>query len=55
MIAAGLEKKNGIYGFHFFGNYSYVDSKRCLIFYDHTTKVFTEIIIMHLKHRISGD
>ena len=52
MIAAGLEKNNSIYGFHFVGNYGYVDSKGFLIVNDHTTKVFTE---MHLKHRISGD
>ena len=51
IIASGFENNHNIYGFHFVGNYGYVNSQRYLIVNDQSTKLFTE---MHLKHRISG-
>lgn len=51
MIATGLESNHFIYGFHFFGNYGYVDSNGFLNVSDTSTKDISE---MHLNHRISG-
>lgn len=51
IIAAGLENNHSIYGFHFVGNYGYVDSKGFLVVHDGMGKDISE---MHLKSRISG-
>ncbi len=51
LIAGGLENNHSIYGFHFVGNYGYINSKGFLIVQESSTKDFSE---MHLQHRISG-
>lgn len=51
LISMGLENNHSIYGFHFAGNYGYVDSKGFLNVHDFSTKDISE---MHLKNRIYG-
>ena len=51
MIAAGLENNHTLFGFHFVGNYGYVDAKGFLIVPPGASKDISE---MHLKQRISG-
>jgi len=51
LISHGLENNHTIYGFHFIGNYGYVDSKGFLIVPEKAQK---ELSGMHSKHRISG-
>ena len=51
MIAAGLENNHTLFGFHFVGNYGYVDAKGFLVVPHGVSKDLSE---MHLKQRISG-
>lgn len=51
LIASGLENNHSIYGFHFSGNYGYVDSKGFLIVHDFMAKDMSEL---HINNRISG-
>lgn len=50
-ISEALETNHSIYGFHFIGNYGYVDSKGFLVVNENTTKDISE---MHINHRMNG-
>lgn len=50
-IAEGLEENHSIYGFHFLGNFGYVDCYGFLCLDDKLDDNFREI---HVSHRING-
>lgn len=50
-ISKALEKNKTIYGFHFSGNYGYVDSRGFLIIDESDG---SDLTAMHTKVRING-
>lgn len=50
-ISDGLANNHSIYGFHFVGNYGYVDSRGFLIVNPNDERDLSE---MHVSHRING-